>query len=195
LLGKFPEAVREYQSALQIEPDAAIFSNLGTAYYYQGKFDEAASAYEESLKLGPGVYVRWANLGDALRQIPGRNDDSLGAYGRAAELLRDRIEAEPGDLSLASRAALYLAKAGKTADAVREMRALEKRGIDQPADLYRGALTYELAGERDHALRILESALTAGFSRDAVKKETELAGLRQDVRFHKMLLRLNAESP
>ncbi len=191
-LGKFPEAAREYQRALQIEPNAAIFSNLGTAYYYQGAFTEAASAYHKALQLGPGSYVRWANLGDALRQVPGRRNDALAAYGRAAELLREKIEAEPEDVGLRSRAALYLAKAGRGPEAIAEMRSVERQGIDRPADLYRGALTYELAGDRDAALRLLESALEAGFSRDIVNKEADLAPLREDLRFHQILLRLAA---
>ena len=56
--------------------------NLGAAYQAEGRLEEAASAYEQALKLRPGHVPAWTNLG-AVRYAQGRLDDAAACYQRA----------------------------------------------------------------------------------------------------------------
>ncbi len=88
-----------------------------------------------------------------------------------------------------SRLALYLAKQG---DAVRARTMLD--GIPELSTrdlntLYRAAVTSEILGQRDQALRWLELALQGGYPMHEVAGDPSLAPLRADVRYHRLALR------
>ena len=53
--------------------------------------------------------------------------------------------------------------------------------------LYRGAVTYELAGDRAAALTTLGRALDRGYSLTEIRMDPELANLRKDVRYHRLV--------
>ena len=61
--------------------------------------------------------------------------------------------------------------------------------------LFRGAVTYELTGDRVNALALLEKALDRGYSTTEVKMDPELEALRKDVRFHRLIARFEAKLP
>jgi len=88
-----------------------------------------------------------------------------------------------------SRLALYLAKQG---DAVRARTMLD--GIPELSTrdlntLYRAAVTSEILGQRDQALRSLGLALQGGYPMHEVAGDPSLAPLRADVRYHRLALR------
>lgn len=56
--GNFPLAEREYEKALSIRPDAAIYERLGLVRHLQNKFADAIPAFTQSLKREPD---RWAS--------------------------------------------------------------------------------------------------------------------------------------
>ena len=54
--GDFASAERDYAAAIAIAPDDAPFhNNLGLALRYQERFDDAISAYNRAIELGPIV--------------------------------------------------------------------------------------------------------------------------------------------
>lgn len=196
MLGDFGEAVREFQKALRVQPSAAIYSNLGTAYYFQGLYREAAAAFEQAVQMGPGVYSRWANWADALRRLPGKAAAATRAYRRAVELLELEMESGRQSPELKTRMALYQAKAGDTDRAIAVLAEVGEAGLSgQPSWLFRALLAYELAGDRKKALEMLEVALRAGYSRKEIQKEPELSALRQDYRYHEILLGAEENEP
>ena len=94
-----------------------------------------------------------------------------------------------------SRLALYLAKSGDTKAALMELAQVPTRTANEVNTLFRGAVTYELAGDRINALSLLERALDRGYSTTEVKTDPELEALRQDVRFHRLIARFEARIP
>ena len=46
-LGKFAEAVEQYQRVLQFKPSAEVYNNFGSALAMQGDFDKAAVALQQ----------------------------------------------------------------------------------------------------------------------------------------------------
>ena len=55
---KFGSAIKHYRKAIEIEPRANFYSNLGTAYFAKKDYDRAEQAYRAALQLDPAVFER-----------------------------------------------------------------------------------------------------------------------------------------
>ena len=186
--GRLPEAAEVLQKALLIKPEHSLYSNLGTLLFTQGLYLPAARAFRKALDHGgANFYLYWGNLGDAYRQAKGHDQAARDAFKQAIRLLRE----QPGHDGVASRLALYLAKAGRCD---RGRTTLREVAFDtmKPVDAYRVAVTSEICGDREKALAALEAALTAGFSATEVARDPELFELRSDPRYHRMVAGLEA---
>jgi len=175
------------QQALGIEPSAAVWNNLGTVRFFQGRYADSVPAFEKATQMDPGNYLNWGNLGDGYRWAAGQRDKAPGAYREATRLLRVIVGRDPQDGELRGRLALYLAKSGEEKSALEELDRLNALKNPSPAGSFKKALTYEVLARRDSALRALEDAIRAGYSLREIESEPELASLRSDVRFHQLL--------
>jgi eukaryotic-like serine/threonine-protein kinase len=188
------QALQALQQGLQVRPNGSLYTNLGNALFNRGDYVGAAQAFENAVSSSRGnsnTYLRWANLADTLRWIPGREQASRDAYRQAQTLLRPLQERAPNDATLLSRMGLYAARLGERADAV----AMTQRAVQaepETADVrYRAALVYELSGERDAALAELKAASQRGYPFNLINAEPDLIALRRDPRFHQPI----TESP
>jgi tetratricopeptide (TPR) repeat protein len=65
--GQPDEAIRHFQEAIRLKPDyAEAHSNLGTAFYQQGRTGEAIREFQEALRLRPDFADAQRNLDLAL---------------------------------------------------------------------------------------------------------------------------------
>jgi Tfp pilus assembly protein PilF len=194
LQGDLTRAATQFQKALEIEPQSSLYSNLGTLYFAQGLYPQSAEAFERALELPGGAndYLLWGNLGDACRWLPEGGARAREAYSRALQLLAERPA--PGDATLGSRRAVYLAKRGDCPPALAASSEMEGRAALDAASRFRLAISREVCGQRAAALATLEAALRAGFPPAEVGRDPELLQLRGDVRYHRMLVRLPAAS-
>ena len=78
--------------------------------------------------------------------------------------------------------------------ALDEIAALGELPPDNARVWYRLAVAYEACDRRDLALAALETALAAGYSAADVESDPELLALRQDVRYHRLVMRLQADA-
>jgi serine/threonine-protein kinase len=186
--GDYAGAARAFQQSLEIEPDATAYSNLGTLYFFQGLYPQSVSAFEKAVQLGANQHEIWANLGDAYRWTPGNQTKAREAFAAALNLLEDEIRVAPGDLALRSRKALYLAKEGKANEALSVADSVLAGKEKNAQSLYRLALAYELAGARRTSLETLAQAIHNGYSMEEVKSDPELASLRRDVQYQRMMV-------
>jgi serine/threonine-protein kinase len=193
MLGRFADAASSLQKSLEIAPNAIVYSNLGTAYFFQGLYPEAVSAFEKAVELSPNNGTLWRNLADAYRPTAGREADSRDAYTRASQLLREQLEGRPDDAALRSELAVCLARLGRAKDAMREVATVAASNPSEPGTLYALALACEAAGARDRALAHLGRALALGYSVSEVRRDVELVELRKDVRYHRLVLRYEAD--
>lgn len=192
--GSYAAAATALQRALELQPRADVYTNLGTLYFFQGLYEQSIASFERARELDSNHHRTWANLADAYRWTAGREQEAVDAYRRAIQLIRERIDKSPGDSSLVSSLAVYLAKSGSPDEALASLERLEGLA-DQPTDtLYRAAVVFELAGRRERALEVLEDAFVRGYSRNEIEHDPELSRLRADVRYHQMLLRIDSAS-
>jgi tetratricopeptide (TPR) repeat protein len=83
----------------------AIFNQIAEAYDIDGKFDEAANYYQQSIALAPDAAI-YNNLGNDLAKA-GKMDDAKAAYNKSAEM-------DPANAAKAYRNfAIVLFNAGK----------------------------------------------------------------------------------
>jgi eukaryotic-like serine/threonine-protein kinase len=188
--GRKAEAASQVQKALEIRPEASSYRNLGVILFSQGLYQEAATSFEKALEFPEGAndYVYWANLGDAQRWLPGKEEEARRAYLRALQLLRQQLEERPDDVTLLSRQALYLAKRGECDKASGDLERLGKLAASDPGSLYRSAVAFEVCKQRERALAALGRALKAGFSIVEVRTDPELLKLREDLRYHRLAM-------
>lgn len=188
--GRLAEAAKLLTNAIEIQPGPTLYLNLGTVYFYEGLYPQAAAAYEKALEFPYGVnyHVTWGNLGDAWRQIPHRRHEAPEAFRQAIRLLEPQVR--PDDAWQRSQLALYRAKAGQREQALRDIADI---AAGDPRTLFRLAIACEVLGERESSLDHLARALDAGLLATEVEREPELLALRTDPRFHRLMT--SAEMP
>ena len=86
----FDAAVRHLRHAAGLGAGAGVLTNLGFAHQALGRFDQAADAYAQALRLDPGLALAWQKLGE-LRGLQDRPEEALDCYRRACAL-------DPADL-------------------------------------------------------------------------------------------------
>jgi tetratricopeptide (TPR) repeat protein len=85
-LGRYEEAIAEYQRAIELDPkDAYPHNGLGNVYYELGRYDEALAEYERAIELDPKYAYPHNGLGSVYYEL-GRYDDAIAEYERAIEL-------------------------------------------------------------------------------------------------------------
>jgi serine/threonine-protein kinase len=191
--GRLPEASVLLRRALRVQPTPTLYGNLGTVYFYQGLYPEAADAYTKALAFPEGAlpagskrHAMWGNLGDAWRQIPHRRGEAPEAFRQAARLLGEEVRRDPGNARLRSQLALDLAKAGEGETARREIARTE---TTEGRPLFRLAIACEVLGDRERALDFLQQAFHQGFPASEAGREPDLLALRGDPRYQRLLSR------
>jgi serine/threonine-protein kinase len=192
--GRDDEALHVLQQGLQIRSSGHLYNNLGTALFNRGDYIGSARAFEHAVSASKGnsiAYIRWANLADTLRWLPGRSQESQQAYRKAAALIKPLLEHDPGNSTLTSRMGLYAAKLGDKATATLLSQKAITTTPNSPDIRFRAAVAYELIGQRDAALTQIKSAQQLGYPKNLIGTEPDLLALRKDPRFD--LLQLEGE--
>ena len=187
--GRLSDAARQMQRALEIRPSASLYGSLGVLYFAQGFYPEAAEVLEKAVEVSdPQPSHRLlSNLGDAYRWSPGREEEARATYREAIEILRPLVESNPEDSISRSRLAITLAKTGLPEEARRHLDLLGPVDALTANESYRAAVAWEILGERVLGLRMLKGALEAGASLEEVERDPELAELREDPRFLRLV--------
>lgn len=186
MAGDFDAAAPVYQRALDIEPDANTYANLGLMYYYLSQYDMAEDALLRAIALTPNAHINWMNLGDILF-VGGQQAAAHDAFTRAEALIHIEIAVNPNDPVVIMDLAWIQAMLGNKADA---LTAIEKAVAAAPHDPYADyirALIQHHFGNVDATLESLRRATAKGYSRTILGAEPHLMALRGDPRFEKII--------
>ena len=185
-LGDKGRATDTFERAIAITPDAASYSNLGTIHYAEGRFDEAADAYLEAIRLRPNRALYHRNLGDAYRHLE-RPEDARREYIEAVRLTEEALKVNPNDARTTAQLAVYEAKVGRRDEAERHIsRALAINPSDAEV-LYRRAAVFVLSGKDGSALKALTDAISKGFAVERVRDEDDFAPLQSMPAFQALI--------
>ena len=187
LQGHYEESIPLFQKSLSIRATSNARSNLGTAYFQMKRYPEAATQFEEAVKLDDTDYQMWGNLGDAYYWSQGRREDALKAYGRAIVLGEELLRVNPRDAEVLGYVATY--------HAMREERQLALDNLNKAlrlgpgsADLFFDAgIVYVQLGDVPHALDAIEKAAAGGISSSTLSDTPNFDTLRSSARFQKLI--------
>ena len=175
--GELQKAVPTFKMSLEIEPSRSAHANLGTTYYFLGRYKDALLEYEKAQSMASSDHQVIGSLADALWMIPERRGEAVPAYARAAQLAEKALKINPSDSTTWAQLAYYWGRAG---DPVRSRRAqvrMEALGQDKMYSHYYTALLE--ADRDDHAAAIAATgrAQQLGYSRKLLEADPGLQGL------------------
>jgi serine/threonine-protein kinase len=186
-MGRYQEAIQVFSRSIQRKPTDQAYSNLGTCYYYLGRYRDAAAAYENAIKLTPKQYLYWANLGDAYRWSPGYDNRAAEAYRKATALMEDELRLNPADNSVRGKLAECLAKEGKSAEASTEITRAIAAEPTNATLMYRAAIVKNTNGDTALAVQWLKNAVAHGYPRTEIERDPQFALLRSSDDYKKAL--------
>ena len=161
--GRDVEAVAVLERSMALAPSYRAAANLGLVEFSQGRYAEAARAYERARALDASDYRVWRGLGLSYYWAKGERAKAQDALARALELGQKQLEVNPKDAALLVDLADCHALLG---NAVRA-RELVKRSLElAPDDVevqHAAAAVYEEIGDREAALRWIRRALASGY--------------------------------
>jgi TolB-like protein/Flp pilus assembly protein TadD len=188
MLGDIEKARAAYDRSLELKPSRQAYTNIGLSYYYAGNFEDAAEMQRQALTFAPDDHRVWGRLAESLRFIPGRTEESLEAYRRAAELARDNLEINDSDWRTRGLLAIYLVHTDRPDDAVNQAERALADSSRSPEAFYYLALVQLKVGDRGKALQALEDAVAADEQyRPLIEGDPDLAVLRGTPRFDRLI--------
>ena len=187
LSGRFSEAEREFETALDLNP------RLYEAHYYfaracfsHGELDRAAELLERAIALNPDSIDALSMLGGIYR---GQKREELKGQTlkRCLEAVENHLEFYPSDIRPLLLGATALIELGETKRGLEwTWRALELDSQD-PNVLYNAACAFSLAGELVQAITCLEKSLPFCADPKWLDYDSYLDPLRSLPRFQELL--------
>lgn len=185
-LGDLTEAQKVFENLIDEYPNFGAYSNLGTIYFQDGRYADAAQMYEKALDLRSNDYRLWGNLASA-HYWAGARDEAQTYYERAVQIAEKQRKAHPQQPLLIAHLGGFYAMLGERDRALSLTEKAVKRAPHDPKVAHQAAVTYEQVGRRDSALKWIEKALNRGYPRSAMKRQRGLRELRTDPRFQQIL--------
>ena len=196
-IGRYDDAIERAADSVKFGIGPLGYSTLGRAYQAKGCISDALANLREAVEAADRVesetgkpystrYLLWKNLGDALVASDQEAEAHL-AFGEAVLRSRDYLADHPRHRVGLAYLALSLARLGQMSAALPEIETALLVAPDNEETLLRAATVYELAGDRDRALSLLESAFRNGLYLHEVQHTGGLRDLRTDSRYVELL--------
>lgn len=163
-LNRYPEAIDLYKETLKRDPSPEVYNNLSFAYNHSGKFEEAAEASQQAIKLlgetgeayKLGFQERneirsyaYKNLGNAY--------NGLKRYDEAANVLKKSSEIEPANASAHFNLGLTLFNAGRYSEAIDSYKQVIKLRPKLAQAYFNLGLTYRAINDKTQAMAQYET--------------------------------------
>ena len=191
---KWGEAIPQLQKAIAISPDAATYSNLGTAFFFLKRYDESVKMYEKATQITPNDEALFGNLGDAYRWS-GHSEQAGLAYDKAISLAFQQLQVNPRSAGVMGDLALYYAKKGDAHNALQYI--TQARSIDGNDNylMYSEALVRTMVGKPEDALKPLKLALEKGYPAQEAWNDPELQKLQALPQFSQLVNEFTKKKP
>ena len=186
-LDRLGEAMEAFRRSIEIRPNAMAYYNLGTVLFYLERWEECAAAFEKAVALNPSDPRTWGNLGNACRWSPGREARMREALERAAGLMREQLDRQPGEGEDWARLGGWLANLDRREEAEQAVRRALEMSPGDVQCMVASAHTLLALGHRGDALCWLGRAVEHGYGVDALRRSPELRALAGDPEFERIL--------
>ncbi|HKY45189.1 MAG TPA: winged helix-turn-helix domain-containing protein [Pyrinomonadaceae bacterium] len=187
LRGQYPEAEREFETALQLNPKL-----YEANYYYartcfsQGKLDRAAVLLEQAAAVRPESIDALSMLGGIYR---GQKREQLqkATFKRCLDVVHDHLEFYPSDIRPLLLGAIALIDLGDRKRGLEWTRRALELDSQDPNVLYNAACAFSIAGELEEAINCLEKSLPFCADRKWLDYDSYLDPLRSLPEFQELL--------
>jgi eukaryotic-like serine/threonine-protein kinase len=161
-LGRDNEAIRAFERSIALNPTSAALPNLGTIYFRQRRYADAARTFEEATKTRARDYRTWRNLASSYKWVPGSQDKARAAYQRAAELAEEVRQVNPRQPLLLAELADCYAHLNRREEAQSLIAQAEALAPKDGNVFLLSAQLFEELGDRKQALAKLRRRATGG---------------------------------
>jgi serine/threonine-protein kinase len=185
--GLYHDAMEAFKRSIALRPSADAYNGLGYVYTLMGRFPEAITALEESLKLDDHDWMNWGNLADALYWSPVRRNEAAAKYNKAIAMAASKLQVNPEDVETLAYLADYSAMVGDRNAADNYLQRALKLAPNNGEALYRAAIVCNHFNQREQTLSYLKKAVQAGYSRSVIRDTPDFAGLQQDSEFRTII--------
>jgi len=180
MAGDLDAAAESFRRSLDIEATSSAYSNLGSVYYFLGRYAEAADNYRAAAGLASENQQYWGNLGDALWQIPDRRTEARDVYRRAVQLAQRDLLAGPRDPVVMTQLAYYHDRLGEPEASQPYLEDALADGGGSPFVWYYAAAAMQTRGRSDDAARYVRKAVATGYPRRLIDADPAFKGLDLD---------------
>jgi serine/threonine-protein kinase len=185
------EAIKAFEDALVFGPDARAYSNLGTLFFEDGRFGDAAGMFERAIgiageELPPEQYYLVGNLASSLHWS-GEREAAQSVFADAIELAEIQRAADSSDPAVVIDLAGFC---GMVGDYDRGRGLLESvRGYEILDPFLMGAIaeSYENLGERNLAIDWIATALAGELPPEWIERRPSFNSLREDERYRELI--------
>jgi serine/threonine protein kinase/tetratricopeptide (TPR) repeat protein len=187
LAGDSAGAIEAFEQFKGQVDDAKLAANIGTAYYFENRLEDAEKYYQLAVKLDPKDPLKHGNLADLyLRQE--KFEKARAEYQTALEFVEEALLDNPKSPGLRVDQALYAAKSGDCAIATGLADALAVELSQTAQTVHDRAIVYALCRQRSAALEAIRTAIELGISAQLIRREDEFAFLQADQEFVSLTL-------
>jgi tetratricopeptide (TPR) repeat protein/tRNA A-37 threonylcarbamoyl transferase component Bud32 len=183
IIGKNDLALEMFEKSYKLNPHPDLISNLGTLYFYEGRYQDAAIMYAQALQKSKDNYILLGNLADSYRYIPQLKKESGQLYQRAIRLAEKQLEKEPESADIHSILGLYYARTGKAKKAETEINRALELGTNEIEIIRRSILVFEILSQRERSLQALKDYVSRFGSIEDLEREPDLSALCKDNRY------------
>ncbi len=198
------EAVIAFQNSIirdQGQNNYAAFVGLGTIHYDQKQYDNALfyfnQAIERAEKAGRQQPMLYANRADTYRQLartatePNKADEYNRLANESYDLAIVMKEKETASGIIKSELPFnqceWMAKRGKTAEAVKCIKPVNPADSEIPGLAYSATVIYLLAGDTEQALEWFEKTACSGLSIDRLARDPVLQSLQSQPAYQSII--------
>jgi serine/threonine protein kinase/tetratricopeptide (TPR) repeat protein len=185
--GLYDDAIGAAQRSIEIHPSDYGYSNLGSAYFFERRYNEAVHAYEQASVQSPNDPLVWWNLGDGYYWASDRRSDSVAAYQRCIELATQAIHENPKDSETVGILAVCQAMRGQQDPANASIKRALLLAPDDPSLIFQAALIHMQFDKREEALGLLAKCRAAGYPRARIRDYPNFQSLHSDPQFQELL--------
>ncbi len=184
--GNYSRAVPALENALRLSPTFSHYSNLGAAYFYVKRYNDAARTLEKAVEMSPNQEAVVGNLAQAYL-FAGEKQKAQERFNTAIALAYKQLQVNPRDAETMADLAIYYASEGRPEQAAQFIRSARSMDAGNPQYLYDEAVIQALAGKSDQAFQSLRDAFRKGFPPGQAASDPELAALQTQPQFTQLV--------
>jgi len=183
LSGDIDKAILAAEKSLKIQPNATVYSNIGTYYFILKNFDKAIESFENMISLNDRDYINWGNLADAYRFA--NNPKYTKAFEQAIILAEQAIEFNPYNKEAISSVTYYYANMSNIEKT--DFYAVQIDEYDSGVDNFFVAAAYARLNRNQMAIKYLLLAIKNNYSIAEIRNSPLFDSLKNESEFQELI--------